>query len=280
MLNTQLIAQIGLLMFQRLTHLISSGDLLNDRQDEERFKKLSDDYREEVSIDQGDMEWMMKQHVLAYDNYLEALPDTFHETVVNNDTLMSELERSSADFKDASKCFGFNVEDYNNAFLQYVEDIKGTLLDRLSTVQPALKEESERHAIKKICDSLGFQAQITFDDYLQWWPRIPMMAPSTFAAMAETFMKFPNAITEVQLLKLSSVPLMLRYLSPQVVSWVYPMSQYFLSRGGGGTLPRNATSWLFHEIRHQKTSYWTERQAALLPMEVSGGSSIAQKART
>ena len=280
MLDTQLIAQIGLLMFQHLMHLISSDDLLGDRQDEERLKKLSDDYMEEVSIDQGDIDWIMRQHMHVYRNYLDALPDTFHETVVNSDTLMSELERSSADFKEASKCFGFNVQDYNNAFLQYAEDIKGILLDRLSIVQPTLKEESERQAVKKIRDSLGFRAQVAFGDYPQWRPRIPVMVPSTFAAMAETFMKFPNAITEVLLLKLSSLPLMLRYLSPQVVSWVYPMSQYFLSRGGGGTLPRNTTSWLFHEIRHEKTSYWTERKAALLPMQVSGGSSIAQKART
>ena len=103
--------------------------------------------------------------VHVYHNYLDALPDTFHETVVNSDMLMSKLERSSADFKEASKCFGFNVQDYNNAFLQYAEDIKGILLDRLSIVQPTLKEESERQAVKKIRDSLGFRAQVTFGDY-------------------------------------------------------------------------------------------------------------------
>ena len=213
MLNAQLIAQIGLLMFQRLTNLISSDNLLDDRQDEERLEELLGNYMQEASISTDDMEWMMTQHGRAYESYLKALPDIFHRDVVNDDTLMSKLERSSSDFKDASKCFGFNAEDYNNAFLQYVEDIKGILDDRLSTVQPSLHNKSTRQAAKNIRDSLGFRVQIAFGDYPQWRPRIPVMVPSTFAAMAETFMRFPNAITEVQLLKLSSVPLMLRRLS-------------------------------------------------------------------
>ena len=200
-------------MFQRLTHLISSDNLLDDPQDEKRLEELLGDYMQEVPISTGDMEWMVTHHRRAYESYLKALPDLFHGEVVSDDTLMSNLERSSSDFKDASKCFGFNVEDYNNAFLQYVEDIKGILDDRLSTVQPSLLNKSKRQAAKGIRDSLGFRAQIAFGDHPQWRPRMPVMVPSTFAAMAETFMRFPNAITEVQLLKLSSVPLMLRHLS-------------------------------------------------------------------
>ena len=76
MLDTQLIAQIGLLMFQHLTHLISSDDLLGDRQDEERLKKLSDDYMEEVSIDQGDIDWIMRQHTLPTSLCTQRLRDT------------------------------------------------------------------------------------------------------------------------------------------------------------------------------------------------------------
>ena len=260
-------------MSRCLALLISSDELFTSSKDEKRFKSLLDSYRNGRPVDRSDVEWMMDQHKRAYDRYLDSSPHEFHRLVLGNDALMRELENVSVDFQDASKCFGFDVPEYNEAFRNYDQSIRRSLVHSLKTFQNTLNDKDQRRAAGAVKDDLELRAQVAFGAYPEWRFRVPVLTPSTFGAMADTFTKFPCAITEVWLLKHLSMSQRLRLCSSQVVSWIYPMSLYFLPRGGPGTLPRNITSWLFQEIRNKKTSYWTDERASELPIVVGGGPS-------
>lgn len=258
--------------------MISSDKLLN-KEDEERLALLLDDYKNERPINDEDIVWMMDQHMLAYRRYLDSSPDLFADTVVKNDPLMHKLEKDLADFKDASQCFGFDVPEYNDVFMQYEQSIYESLLVRIKDVRPTITNQDQRHAIGDVKDSLAFRAQIAFGTYPKRRFRVPVLTPSTFGAMAGTLIKFEGAVTEVHVPKRSVVALRLRCHSLQIVSWVYPMAQYFLPHGGKGGLPRNITSWLFQEIQNERTSYWTKESASKLLTDVGGDPSITCKVR-
>lgn len=261
-------------MFQCLKLMVSSDKLL-DKEDKERLQQLVDDYKDERPVSRGDAGWMMRQNMLAYDKYLDSSPEVFADTVVKDDPFMLKLETISTDFKDASQCFGFDAPEYNDAFLQYDQNVKDALLDRIKDVRPTFTDQDQRHAASDVKDSLAFRAQVAFSTYPERRFRVPVLTPSTFGAMANTLMKFEDAVTEVCSLIRSVVGLRLRRHPLQVVSWVYPMAQYFLLRGGTGTLPRNITSWLFQEFTNVKTSYWTDARAPQLRMHVGGGTFMA-----
>lgn len=204
MLNAQLVAQIGLLMFRCLELLVSSDSLFKDKKEEEKLLSLLDDYRDEKQMGRSDVEWMMSQNKLAYERYLctKPGPDLLKDPVVENDVLMHELENISEGFKHASQCFGFDVPEYNNAFQQYDEGITEALHDAVGTAASTLNERDLRYVATDIRDGLKLRVQVAFGAYPEWRFRVPVLTPSTFGAMADTFKRFPNAITEARLPRL------------------------------------------------------------------------------
>jgi hypothetical protein len=187
-------------MFMVLKLMISSDKLL-DNKDKKRLTLLLEDYKNEKPINDGDMVWMVEHHTLAHRQYLDSSPHLFADTVVKDDPLMIKIENTSADFKDASQCFGFDVPEYNRAFMKYDQNINEFLLRRIKDVRPTLTGQEQRDAMGDVKDSLTFRAQVAFGTYPGRRFRVPVLTPSAFGAMAGTLMKFEGAVTEVHVPK-------------------------------------------------------------------------------
>lgn len=195
---------------------MSSGELFKSSKDEKRFKSLLDSYKKERTLGRDDVRWLMERHKQAYDRYLSSSPHKFHSSVLENDALMLELEKVSAGFTDASQCFGFDMQEYNDAFRNYDKGITAALQGVLESFRSTLNEKNERHAAVAVHEDLELRVQVAFGAYPEWRFRVPVLTPSTFGAMAETFMKFPGAITEVWLLEHLPVSLRLSTRTPLV----------------------------------------------------------------
>jgi hypothetical protein len=186
--------------------MISSDNLLS-HEDRARFQSLLDDHKNGRHIKNSDKAWMVSQNELAYKKYLGSSPDLYADGILEDDSLMHEFEKNSADFKDASQCFGFNMPEYQDAFFQYDQSISELLSERIRKFRPNITNEDQRSAAGHVMDDLPFRAQVAFGTYPRWRFRVPVLTPSTFGAMAGTLMKFEDAVTEVHITKRSAVAL-------------------------------------------------------------------------
>ena len=178
-----------------------SSDKLVSHEDRARFQLLLDDHRNGKHINDSDKAWMVSQNELAYKKYLGSSPDLYADGMLEDDSLMHEFEKNSADFKDASQCFGFNVPEYEDAFFQYDQSISELLSERIRKFRPSITDENQCSAAGDVMDDLPFQAQVAFGTYPGGQFRVPVLTPSTFGAMAGTLMKFGDAVTEVHMAK-------------------------------------------------------------------------------
>jgi len=110
-------------MHQELRHMISADKLL-DQQEELRYLPTFEAYWNSNKVLEGKDEWMYRTIQSAHKRFEESTPD-FEDLI--NSSLIHKLNKLSEDFKHMSGCFGFDVPNYNNAFLLY----KTKLLDLL-----------------------------------------------------------------------------------------------------------------------------------------------------
>jgi hypothetical protein len=181
-------------MHKFLRVLISSDKLLG-KEDEARLTTFIDGFEEGRTIDPEHIVWVSDKTKAACKKLLDSSPD-LGDNVIYDDSFMHELDNISEEFKDTSDCFGFEVSEYQDAFSQYGKDISELLIERIKAVRTKITK-SLRHTASDVLDELPFRIKVAFGNHPCDRTRWPVLTPNTFAAMAETLMKFEDAMNEV-----------------------------------------------------------------------------------
>jgi hypothetical protein len=179
-------------MHQELKHLISADKLLDEEDEREHLPLFRASWKGEKVAD-GNVEWMHATFQKARKKFDKSTPD-FEDLI--DSSLIHELNKLSEDFKHTWHCFGFDVPNYNKAFLLYETKLSNFLEKRISKTRGGLSVE-KRATANAICDEMEVRVGLIYGPMPFYRLRIPMMTPSTFRAMAETLMRFPDAIAEV-----------------------------------------------------------------------------------
>lgn len=185
-------------MYRTLSVLVSSDKLLG-KEDKARMRSLLDDVDNKKEIQVDDSVWMSDKTELACKKLLDSSPD-LGDDLMDDDSFMHELDKISEDFKDATTCFGFKVAEYQRAFLQYDKDLEEHLTDKIKTLRSTYNKH-KRDTATDVLDDLHFRIKIAFGIHPRDQMPFPLLTPNTFAAMAETVMRFGDAVTEVWPLK-------------------------------------------------------------------------------
>jgi hypothetical protein len=179
-------------MHQELRRLISADKLL-DEEDQRRHLPIFQAFWQGQEVDDGEAELMHLTLEKARKRFEQSMPD--FEALIDS-SLIHELNKLSEDFKHAWDCFGFDVPNYNNAFLLYESKLSSFLEKRIRNARAGLPVE-QRETANAICAEMKIRVALIYGPLPFPRLRIPMMTPSTFRAMAETLMRFPDAIAEV-----------------------------------------------------------------------------------
>jgi hypothetical protein len=177
-------------MHDELTHMISADKLL-DPKDQQQYSMLSE---MGDKISDGDVVWMMDTYWKGKQKFYQSTPD-FEDLLIDS-SLIHGVDKLSQDFNQKSHCFGFDVPDYNNAFLPYEKKLAELLGERIKSIRSNLSID-RRETATAIADNLKSRVQFVYGSTLFTRTRLPILTPNTFRPMAETFMRFPDAITEV-----------------------------------------------------------------------------------
>lgn len=171
-----------------------SPDKLVDHKEQQKYLKHLETHRNGDEVQDGDVLWMIEAHERVKSAFYNSSPDFQDELI--DDSLIHELDKLSQDFNQTLDCFGFDVPSYNNAFLPYESKLAELLAKRIQNLRGKLSVD-RRETATAIALHLDSRVQLVYGHTPFSALRVPMLTPTTFRAMAETLMRFPDAITEV-----------------------------------------------------------------------------------
>jgi len=110
-------------MHQELRHLILADKLL-DKEEEVKFLPSFQACCNGQCVPDGELEWLMTVFLNTCKRFEESMPD-FEDLI--DSSLTHKLNKLSEDFKHTQDCFGFDIPNYDNAFLPYKTKLSNIL---------------------------------------------------------------------------------------------------------------------------------------------------------